>query len=297
MTAYDLINLTAGCGADLGLHSQTVQAICQEYATRRKQFGKRRLKWRSRKRSLGWVPFKASGIKLVADTIRYVGRTFRLWLSREVQGTIKTGSFTQDHRGRWVVNLQCEVEDATEPVGHAEVGIDLGLTDQIACSDGAIYSRENLTRKYEDELAMAQRSGKKNRVKAIHAKIQNVRRDWTHKVTTAIARRARRIVIGDVSSTKLAKTNMAKSTYDAAWGIVRHQLNYKAIKLAGVCVPGREMFSTVTCSACLKRTGPSRLSGLGIRNWVCSHCGVSHQRDINAAKNILRFPCGTSHAD
>jgi IS605 OrfB family transposase len=72
-------------------------------------------------------------------------------------------------------------------------------------------------------LALAQRAGQKKRIKAIHTKIKNKRKDWTHKVTTAIARRAKRIVVGDVSSTKLAKTKLAKSTYDAAWGIVRHQ--------------------------------------------------------------------------
>jgi IS605 OrfB family transposase len=282
----------------LGLSADTIQQICTEYVTRRKQFKKSRLRWRSRKKSLGWIPFKAQYIRLVQDAITYCGKTFRLWLSREVQGTIKTGNFSQDHRGRWYVNLQCEVEDATEPVGQTEIGIDLGVADQIACSDMAEpYSRENLTRQYEDELAMAQRARKKNRVKKIHAKIASVRKDWTHKVTTEIARRARRIVVGDVSSTRLSKTRMAKSTYDAAWGIVRHQLHYKAIRLAGVCVPGREHFSSVTCSACLKRTGPSGLSGLGVRSWVCSHCGVSHHRDINAAKNILRFQYGTSYAD
>lgn len=296
LTGYDLHKLTAGCGTELGLHSQTIQAICQEYARRRKQFGKRRLAWRSRKRSLGWIPFKVSGIKLIGDGIRYGSRLFRLWLSRGIEAQIKTGSFTQDHRGRWYVNLQCEVEDATEPVGQAEIGIDLGLRDQIACSDmEAPESRENLTRHYENELAMAQRASKKKRTKASHAKIKNVRKDWTHKTTTAIARRAKRIYVGDVSSTKLTKTQMAKSTYDAGWGMIRHQLHYKAIRLAGVCIPVCEMFSSIkvgpkdtTCSACLARSGPSGLSMLGVRAWTCSHCGVSHHRDINAAKNILR---------
>lgn len=297
LSAYDLINLTAGCGTVLGLQSHTIQEICREYVTRRRQFKKRRLSWRSRKLSLGWIPFKANGIKLVGDSIRYCGRLFRLWLSCEVGGTIKTGNFSQDARGRWYVNLQCEVEDAAEPVGQGEVGIDLGLSEQVACSDGEVYSRENLTRQYEDELALAQRAGKKKRVTALHAKIANVRKDWSHKVTTAITRRAKFIVVGDVSSAKLAKTRMAKSIYDAAWGMVRHQLQYKAIRLAGVCVSGCENFSSVTCSACLQRTGPSGLSGLGVRSWVCSYCGASHQRDVNAAKNILQFPYGTSYAN
>ena len=297
LSAYDLHALVAGTSKMLGLSADSIQQVCTEYETRRRQFNKVRLSWRSRKRTLGWIPFKARYIRLQDDTLTYLKRTFRLWLSRKVEGTIKTGSFTQDNRGRWYVNLQCEVPDEPQlKLGLERVGIDLGLSNQIACSDGVIYSRDNLTRQHEDDLAMAQRANKKNRVKAIHAKIQNVRKDWTHKVTTAITNAYSFIAVGDVSSTKLAKTKMAKSTYDAAWGIIRHQLNYKAIRLAGVCVPVREHFSSVTCSACLVRSGPNGLSALGVRIWRCSACGVSHDRDVNAAQNILRVPCRALHA-
>jgi putative transposase len=143
LSAYDLHKLTAGTSKDLRLSADTIQQVCTEYVTRRKQFKKIKLKWRSKKRSLGWIPFKAAYIKLQGDTVTYCGHRFRLWLSRPVEGTVKAGSFTQDARGRWYVNLQCEVADAAEPVGQTEIGIDLGLTNQIACSDGVIYSREN----------------------------------------------------------------------------------------------------------------------------------------------------------
>lgn len=288
LSAYDLHKLTAGTSKDLRLSADTIQQVCTEYVTRRRQFRKVRLKWRSRKRSLGWIPFKTAYIKLAGDTVTYCGHRFRLWLSRPVEGTVKTGSFTQDARGRWYVNLQCEVADALEPVGHLELGIDLGLANQIACSDGVVYRRDNLTRTHEDTLAMAQRAGKKSRVKTIQARIANSRLDWTHKATTAIARRARLIVIGDVSSAKLIKTPFAKSTLDASWYAIRHQLTYKANRLAGVCVPGPESFSSVTCSACGSRSGPSGLGALGVREWCCTACGVVHHRDVNAAQNILR---------
>lgn len=289
LSAYDLHRLVAGTSKTLGLHSQAMQSVCTEFVIRRHQFRKRRLAWRSRKRSLGWVPFPNQAIHLHGDTVRFGGRVVRLWLSRPIEGTIKAGSFTQDVRGRWYINLQCDVADRTDPLGDAEIGIDLGLSQQIACSDGVVYSRENLTRTYKDTLAMAQRAGKKKRVKALHAKIGNARKDWTHKATTDIARRARFIAVGDVSSTKLTKTRMATSTYDAGWGMVRHQLHYKAMRLAGVCVPVREMFSSVTCSGCLARSGPSGLRALGVREWTCSACGSRHDRDINAAHNILRL--------
>lgn len=292
LTAYDLHKLTAGTSKDLGLSADTIQQVCTEYVTRRRQFRKIKLKWRSRKRSLGWIPFKAAYIKLTGDTVTYCGHRFRLWLSRPVEGTVKTGSFTQDARGRWYVNLQCEVADALEPVGHLELGIDLGLTNQIACSDGIVYQRPNITRQHEVALACAQRAGKKKRAKAIQARIANTRADWTHKATTAIARRAKVIVIGDVSSAKLIKTPFAKSTLDASWHAIRHQLTYKANRLAGVCVSGPEPFSSVTCSNCGTRSGPSGLRALGVRAWVCTHCGSVHDRDVNAAVNILAFRAG-----
>jgi Transposase and inactivated derivatives len=294
LSAYDLHKLTASTSKDLRLSADTIQQVCTEYVTRRRQFRKVKLKWRSRKRSLGWIPFKAAYIKLVGDTVTYCGYRFRLWRSRPVEGTVKTGSFTQDARGRWYVSFQCEVADELEPVGHLELGIDLGLTNQIACSDGVVYSRENLTRQHELVLAIAQRAHKKRRVQAIQAHIANCRNDWTHKATTAIARRAKLIVIGDVSSAQLIKTPFAKSTLDASWRTIRHQLTYKANRLAGICVPGREMFSSVTCSACGSRSGPSGLRVLGVREWHCTSCGVLHDRDVNAARNIVR-PLRTGH--
>ena len=292
LSAYDLHKLTAGTSKDLRLSADTIQQVCTEYVTRRRQCKKIKLKWRSRKRSLGWIPFKAAYIRLEDDTVTYCGHRFRLWLSRPVEGVIKTGSFSQDARGRWYVNFQCEVPEATEPVGHAEIGIDLGLQHQIACSDGPKYSRANLTRQHEAALTMAQRARKKKRVKAIQAKIANTRADWTHKATTAIARRAKLLVIGDVSSSNLTKTAFAKSTYDAAWFSVRHQLSYKAKRLASVCESGSEKFSSVTCSDCGARTGPRGLRALGVREWACSCCSAVHDRDVNAAKNILAFRTG-----
>lgn len=79
-TAFDLNKKTKGCGKELGLHSQTVQAVAEEYAKASKQFSKPKLKWRSAHRSLGWIPFKTSGVRVAEDSICYQGRTYRFWL-------------------------------------------------------------------------------------------------------------------------------------------------------------------------------------------------------------------------
>ncbi len=175
------------------------------------------------------------------------------------------------------------------PLGDAEIGIDLGLKDQATCSDGRKYNRENLTRRYADDLAMAQRARKKRRVTALHAKIKNARKDWAHKKTTEMVRRAQLIVVGDVSSSRLAKTRMAKSIYDAGWHQLRALLEYKANRLGVLYCEVNESGSSVRCSVCLSKTGPSGLRALGVREWTCGVCGVSHDRDVNAAHNILRL--------
>ncbi len=157
LSAFDLINLCAGAGHDLGLHTDTLSAICQEYARKRKQFHKITLRWRSRKRSLGWIPFKGRCVRLREGEITYKGRRLRFWHSRPVGGTVKTGNFSQDACGHWYVNLQCEVDAPGVPLGEAEIGIDLGLKNQLACSDMPTpYCRANLTRQYATALARAQ---------------------------------------------------------------------------------------------------------------------------------------------
>lgn len=288
-TAFDLNKLSAGCAKDLGLHSQTVQAVCEEYAKAGKQFKKVKLNWRSHKRSLGWIPFKASGVKIVGDTITYGGRVFKFWLSRPIEGKVRFGSFAQDSKGHWFVNLVVESTPETRPQTGKECGIDLGLKTLATLSDGVELSRENLTRSFENQLAIAQRARKKKRVTAIHTKIKNKRKDWNHKATTRLVREYDKIVIGNVSSKKLMKTRMAKSVADAGWSDFKLMLVYKSIGIGVEVKEVNEKFSTLTCSDCFERSGPRGLSGLGVREWVCCDCGSAHSRDVNAAKNILRF--------
>ncbi len=176
---------------------------------------------------------------------------------KPLQGTLKTGSFTQDARRHWYVNYQCEVDVPGIPLGSAEIGIDLGLKNQIACSEmDTPYSRANLTRRYAATLGMAQRGHKTKRVKALYARIANTRKDWAHKTTTAIVRRARLTVVGNVSSTPLRKTRLAKSVYDAGWNQLRTLLEYKAQRLGVSYREVNESGSSVTCAIYLARRGP-----------------------------------------
>lgn len=298
-SAFDLNKRTTGCAKELGLHSQTVQAVCEEYAKSGKQFKRVKLNWRSRKRSLGWIPFKASGVKVQGDTVTYRtgapgGRKFRFWLSRPIEGIVRFGSFSQDAKGHWYVNFVMEEADKGRVKTGKAVGVDLGLKTLAVLSDGVEFSRENLTKKFEVQLAKAQRARKKKRVTAIHAKIKNKRKDWNHKTSTAMVGEYDTIVVGNVSSSKLKKTRMAKSVSDrtggpAGWSDLKLMLKYKSIGIGSEYKEVNESWSTVTCSDCLERSGPRGLSGLIVREWACSCCGSVHSRDVNAAKNILRL--------
>lgn len=288
LSAFDLHKLTAGVGKELGLHSQTVQAVVDEYCKCGKQFKRPKLSWRSRKRSLGWIPFKAVGVKVVGDTVTYGGQAFRFWNSRPLPGKVRFGSFCEDAQGRWYVNFVCEdLTPERAPTGK-EAGIDLGLKTIGTLSDGVELSRENLTRKFELKLATGQRARKKKQVTRIHAKIKNKRKDWNHKQTTVLTNEYDVLVVGNVSSARLKKTKRAKSVSDAGWADFKTMLSYKSLRLGITYLEVNESFSTVTCSTCLQRTGPSGLSALGVRTWGCSTCGTEHNRDQNAAANILR---------
>lgn len=284
---YDLDTLTAGTSKDLGLASRTIQAITSEYVNKRRQFKKRKLRWRSKK-SLGWVPFKGASVRVGCDHVTYYGKTFRFWKSRGLPGPVKTGSFSQDARGRWYVNFTCEVETESAK-GDRVIGIDLGCKDQISCSDEQKIRRDNLTKIYEEKLAKAQRAKRLNQVRNVHAKIANKRKDWAHKATTELVKSSKKIVVGNIRSKQLMRTKMAKTISDAAFAQIKSMLAYKAIRHQVDYKEVNENGTTITCSVCLEKTGPSGLSGLSVREWVCSACQSLHDRDINAAKNILRL--------
>jgi len=287
LTSFDLNNLMSGSSKEIPLHSQTFQRVSKEYTDRRKQYKKRKLRWRSFRKSLGWIPFTSSGVRLQGSEIVYKGLHLKFWKSRDIAGTFKVGNFSQDARGRWYVNLTCEISEMPLKTEGIEVGIDLGLKDKISLSNGDKVTRENLTIRYSEKLAKAQRAKKPRIVKTIYAKIKNKRKDWNHKESRKLVDRCKRIVIGNL---KLPKTTrLAKSIYDSSFGDLTNQLQYKAIKHGVSLKIVNEKYSTVTCSVCCSRSGPSGLSALRVREWKCGICSAVHDRDTNAAINILRF--------
>lgn len=292
ISEFDLNNLTAGTSKELGLSSTSIQSISAEFIARRNTRKLPFLKWRSFKKNLGWIPFTAGAIQVSNDSFTYLSRKYKFWKSREILGKIKTGSFNQDSQGRWYVNITCEIEKPDKTKANSAIGIDLGLKTLATCSDGTVIENPKVLNKYADKLAKAQRANKKKQVTKIYAKIKNVRKDFLHKESTKLVKANEQIFVGDVSSLKLTKTKMAKSVLDSSWGMFKEMLAYKAIRLGVSFKVVNEKYSTVTCSNCFERSGPSGLSALGIRDWECPCCKKHHDRDVNAAKNILNFALG-----
>jgi putative transposase len=293
LSGFDFAKFTRGATKEgLHLHSQTVQAIAEEYAMRRRQFRKVRLRWRKStgsRRSLGWIPFKNTAIQVARGQVKFAGHWLALWDSYGLKSyPIRAGNLCEDARGRWYLNA-CVAVPSGEPRSSAgrDVGIDLGLEDLVATSVGEKVLAPQFYRSLEPKLAIAQRAGKKGRARAIHAKIANRRRDSLHQFSTRLVRAYDIIYVGDVSAAALVKTPHAKSVLDAGWSVFRTMLRYKCDFAGATFAEVNEAFSTQTCSVCDARSGPKGIAGLGIRVWTCSKCGTVHDRNVNAARIIL----------
>ena len=294
-SAYDIAKYTAGASkAGLSLHSQTIQAVTEELVTRRKQFKKAKLKWRvsnrkSPKKSLGWIPFKKSGIKYQNGQVKYGNQWFSLWDSYGLSKyNVRTGTFVEDSRGRWYVCLVVDNATIVKSKGESSIGIDLGLKDFATLSNGEKVEAQRTYRLYEKKLAIAQRANKKHRVKAIHAKIKNIRNNTLHQISTNLVRNYAAIFVGNVNAKGLAKSKLAKSVLDAGWSAFRTMLKYKCENAGVLFDEVNEAYTTQTCSCCRSRdSSPKGRAGLGVREWTCQQCGTLHDRDVNAAKNIL----------
>jgi putative transposase len=201
--------------------------------------------------------------------------------------------------GRWYVTFTLEVgaPEPLPPAGHA-VGVDLGVKDFAVTSDGAkIPNPGHLARKarnlarYQRRLARCQ-NGSANRAKAAakvaraHRKVRDARRDFLHRASTGLVRAADVIVIEDLNVAGMVRNRrLAGAISDCGWGEFGRQLAYKCKRYGRTLVVIDRWYpSSKTCSACGHLL--AELS-LNTRRWTCPACGARHDRDINAAKNIL----------
>jgi len=292
MTGFDLCNLTAGATEYFDkIGADTIQSICTHYAQKRQAARRLKLRWRvsrGARRSLGWVPLKAASLKRKGACLRFAGKHFRVFEKERLEGIKwQAGCFAQDAVGDWWLCLPVKVQAEETIAPHEAVGIDLGLKAIAVTSDGDRLVAGRWTQRYANKLASAQRRGHKRQAKRIHRKAARCRADALHRFSREMVDRYQKIVVGDVSSLKLAKTRMAKSVLDSSWGMLKTFLEYKSQQAARTFEVVNERNTSVTCSTCGALSGPRAVNGLTVRFWICRDCGESHERDVNAARNIL----------
>src|SRR5690349_9933222 len=191
-----------------------------------------------------------------------------------------------------------EDEIAPMPITSGQVGIDVGLHDAVVLDTGEKVGNPRYFAKDEMKLTKAQRClakkqrGSKNRDKArrtvarIHARIADRRRDFTHKLSTRIIRENQTICIESLHVKAMAKhPTLAKAIHDVGWGEFVRQLEYKAAWYGRTLVKSDRWYpSSKRCHACGHVLDSLTLD---VRLWTCPACGIVHDRDVNAAKNIL----------
>ena len=218
--------------------------------------------------------------------------------SRNFNGKIKRTNITKEYNG-WFISFMVEEENKPLPPSTNEIGIDLGITNFATTSDGDKYFAPKPLKKYTRKLRRIQRSvsrkkkGSNNRKKEvkklqkIYAKIKNIRYDFQQKLSTQLIRENQTIVVENLKVSNMLKNHkLAKSISDVAWYEFTRQLEYKAKWYGRNFEKVNPRNTSKRCSGC--GTLNTTLT-LDVREWVCTNCGSVHDRDVNAAINILNL--------
>jgi putative transposase len=217
--------------------------------------------------------------------------------SRPLPSAPSSVTVIRDAAGRYFASFVVDTGDDPLPETSTEIGIDLGLTHFAVLSDGRKVANPRFLRRAERKLRTAQKAlsrkekGSSNRAKArvkvarVHARVTDTRRDWLHKESTKIIRENQAVYVENLCVAGLGRTRLARSVHDAGWSAFTAMLEYKARRHGRAFGrTGRWEPTSQVCSACGVKDGPKPLH---VRVWTCPACGVVHDRDVNAARNIL----------
>ncbi|MFG2825439.1 RNA-guided endonuclease InsQ/TnpB family protein [Kitasatospora sp. NPDC048365] len=255
--------------------------------------------FRSKRDARQSIRFTADGFTLRPDGKLYVAKVGELevrW-SRPLPSPPTSVTVTVDAAGHYWASFVVDTEPEPLPEQEAETGIDFGLAHFAVLSDGRTVDTPRFLRQAERKLKRLQRAlsrcekGSTNRSKARkrlarqHARVADRRRDWHHKESTRIIRENQAVFVEDLAVSGTGRTRPGKSTYDAGRSQFVRMLEYKAAKHGRTFGrTGRSDPTAQVCSVCGAKDGPE-LSP--VRHWTCTACDTVHDRDVNAARNIL----------
>lgn len=261
-------------------------------------------RFKSRKDNRQAIRLRTGGFSIRANgklRLARIGDVTVSW-SRDLPSAPSSVTVVKTADDRYFASFVVEVGDETLPEAveehgqDIEGGLDLGLSAFVVDQHGRVIDNPRFLRRAERKLKRAQRElsrkqrGSNNRAKARrrlarqHAKVADTRSDWLHKATTSIVQGNQLVVLEELAVSGLARTRLAKSVHDASWGTFRRLLSEKATRYGReLIVIDRWLPTSQTCSACGRIDGAKPLS---VRTWSCP-CGTVHDRDRNAAINIL----------
>jgi putative transposase len=255
-------------------------------------------RFRSRKDNRQSVRLTRNGFTLHGDRV-YIAKVgdVKIRWSRPLPSEPSSVTVIREADGRYYVSFVVERDAQPLPVIGRETGIDVGLDRLAVTSDGEVIPNPRFLRARERHLGRAQRAlarkkkGSANRAKArhrvavLHRRVRETRLDHAHKTALRLIRDNQAVYAEDLAVAGLARTRLAKSVHDAGWSQFLRLLEEKAEHYGRTLHRiGRFVPSSQVCSACGVKDGPKPLS---VRTWTCLSCGVVHDRDVNAARNIL----------
>ena len=287
------------------VHSHVLQTVVQDLDKAFDAFFRRvksgeapgypRFKGRNRWHSFGFKEY-GNGFKVDGRRLKLsgIGRVAIRWHG-PIEGLIKTVRISK-RAGKWFASFSCVVDDMPplEATGK-DIGIDIGLSALITTSEGEKVAHPRFFRNAQRWLRISQRrvarrmKGSKNRRKAVamiqrqHERIANQRKDYLNKLAHDLVQRYDRIALEDLVITRMVHGNLAKSILDAGWGYLVQRLTHKAASAGRVVVLVDPRYTSKICSRCGRI-----FEGLTLKDrWVECQCGISLDRDHNAAINVL----------
>ena len=225
--------------------------------------------------------------------------TVRIRLSKQLPGKIANVTIMQRPSGKFFVSITCEVPDITRSNQGMELGLDLGLHDLYTLSNGNKTPNHKFLAMYQKQLARQQRrlsrrkpgsfryQKQRFKVARLHENIANTRMDYLHQESTKLARLCSILCIEDLNIKGMSRNPyLSKAILDAGWGMFIRMLEYKLSQHGGKLIKVPRFYaSSQTCHICGHKYPKTK--DLSVRGWTCPECGEFHDRDINAAINIL----------